>query len=169
MGGFGSGRPVNAERRHRAAELWAQGYSLEEIGWQLGITKQGAQYLLRAAGPVNPIRSIPCPSCGTPASPDRRYARCATCVAADPTATFGERLRAFRLTARLTRLELALRAGLADPSSVSRYEADLSRPRARTLAALVHILGPTLLRRAPEGEEIGAAHGASYCHEMAMS
>jgi transcriptional regulator with XRE-family HTH domain len=91
-----------------------------------------------------------------------------TCVRADPTATFGERLRAIRLAARLTKLELTIRAGLGDPDSVARYEAGLSRPRAHTLAALVRVLGPGLLRLPPAEGEPGAA-GVEYCREAAAS
>jgi hypothetical protein len=42
------GRPVSHDRRKLAAELRRQGLTLAEIGRRLGITKQGAQYLLRA-------------------------------------------------------------------------------------------------------------------------
>jgi hypothetical protein len=42
----GRGRPPDLERRRLAAALRARGLSLTEIGQQLGISRQGASYLV---------------------------------------------------------------------------------------------------------------------------
>jgi transcriptional regulator with XRE-family HTH domain len=134
------GRPADLERRRRAAELRAQGLTLREVGWRLGITKQAADQLLR---PLSGYATSSCISCGKPALNDRPAPRCVACRAADPAASFAERLRALRLAAGLTQAGLAARAGVSE-ATVSDYECGPRRPRPRRLAALARVLGPSL-------------------------
>jgi transcriptional regulator with XRE-family HTH domain len=134
------GRPADLGRRRRAAELRAQGLSLAEVGRRLGVTKQAADQLLR---PPPGYATSSCVSCGKPALRDQPAPRCVACRAADPAASFAERLRACRLAAGLTQAGLAARAGVSAPA-VSAYECGLTRPRPRRLAALARVLGPGL-------------------------
>ena len=143
------GRPADLGRRRRAAELRAQGLTLREVGWRLGITKQAADQLLR---PPPGGGTASCISCGQPALGDRPAPRCVACRAADPAASFAERLRALRLAAGLTQAGLAARAGVS-ATAVSGYECGPRRPRPRLLAALARVLGPGL------GDPAGARGG----------
>jgi transcriptional regulator with XRE-family HTH domain len=61
-------------------------------------------------------------------------------VAADPAASFAERLRAQRVAAGLTQAELAARAGVSASALVT-YERGRGRPRPSRLAALAGVLG----------------------------
>src|SRR5262245_11031059 len=116
MGGRGSGRKVDGRRRRRMARLRDRGLTLEEIGRQLGVTKQCVQATLAKAGP--PPRPITCRECGAVVvaapSGNRRPlpALCLGCLARLPGSPFADRLRAFRLAAGLTQAEVAERAGL---------------------------------------------------------
>jgi transcriptional regulator with XRE-family HTH domain len=142
------GRPADLERRRLAAELRARGLSLAEVGRRLGVTKQAADQLLR---PLSGYATSSCVSCGKPALGDRPAPRCVACRAADPAASFAERLRACRLAAGLTQARLAARAGVSE-ATVSDYECDPRRPRPRLLAALARVLGPGLQGPAGPGE-----------------
>jgi transcriptional regulator with XRE-family HTH domain len=62
--------------------------------------------------------------------------------------SFPERLRVLRLTAGLSQLELAARAGVSG-TLVSRYERGRRRPRAAKRATLAAVLGPGLLPPPP--------------------
>ena len=139
------GRPADLGRRRRAAELRAQGLSLAEVGRRLGVTKQAADQLLR---PPPGYATSSCVSCGKPALRDQPAPRCVACRAANPAASFAERLRALRLAAGLTQAGLAARAGVSE-ATVSDYECGPRRPRPRLLAALARVLGPGV--RGPAG------------------
>jgi transcriptional regulator with XRE-family HTH domain len=149
IGGFMvSGRKPNLERRHQVIELRAQGLTLSEIGRQLGITRQAVhaalQSIQRAAR-----RVITCRKCRMPIDPagalpgDVGNTLCLICVARGRGATFGQRLKAFRLAIGLTRRELDLLGGLPS-SSVQYYEQDRRCPTEATRAKLAEALGLTL-------------------------
>ncbi len=57
------GRPPLSERRDLAARLRAAGLTLQEVGRELGVTKQAALYLLRAAQ-GRQMRGAPRPATG---------------------------------------------------------------------------------------------------------
>jgi transcriptional regulator with XRE-family HTH domain len=133
------GRKPDPERRRRAAELRALGLSFAEVGRRLGVTRQGAQHLTRAA--TRP-EMAPCASCG--ADTPSGIGRCARCVVADPDSPLAERLRVLRLAAGLSQDELAARARVSR-STVFCYEHCRVRPRAGKVAALATVLGPGLL------------------------
>ena len=67
-----------------------------------------------------------------------------TCLARQPGATFGERLKAHRLASGLTQQELA-DATDTYPQEISCYERDETEPTWRTVAALVRVLGVGLV------------------------
>jgi transcriptional regulator with XRE-family HTH domain len=71
------------------------------------------------------------------------HAVCVPCVDTDPGATFGQRLKAHRLAAGLTILELAQRAKVS-PGSIQSYERGASDPLDKTRARLAAALGVTL-------------------------
>jgi transcriptional regulator with XRE-family HTH domain len=131
------------------AELRRQGLSLSEIGRRFGVTKQAVHWAL---GPLRhrPIPSVRCTGCGRPfvsagALPDNGAAAlCLPCLRRRPRATFGQRLRAYRMAAGLTRAELARRVGVSE-TAVHSCERDKGTPRPGTLAKLARVLGQELL------------------------
>jgi ribosome-binding protein aMBF1 (putative translation factor) len=140
------GRKPDRQRRRLAAELRAQGLSFGEIGLRLGITRQGAQRLTRTkTRAATRADTASCVSCGADAPSGA--GRCARCVVADTDSSFPERLRVLRLTAGLSQVELAARAGVS-VSAVHCYEHG-RRPRAGKRAALAAVLGPGLLPAPP--------------------
>ncbi len=131
--------------------LHAGGLSLAQLAARLGCTRQGAHYLLRAAG-VEIARTVlvPCPRCGAVAGriPARRgppaSALCRACLARSPGAPFGARLRACRVAAGISLKELARRSGLSATGLIG-YDAGRVLPSGRCLAALLALLGPALV------------------------
>ena len=129
------------------ATLRARGLSCAEVGRRLGVTKQAVQLALRKL--AEPPRSVPCARCGRPIvsagvlTADVGNALCLPCLAQTPGATFAQRLRALRLAAGLTRVELERRAGLKR-GTAGRYENRGHTPGAEALARLARVL-PGLL------------------------
>jgi DNA-binding IscR family transcriptional regulator len=139
------GRTPDHARRQQAAELRARGLTLAEIGRQLGVTRQDVFALLRhAPGPVP--RGVPCTACHqlipTPAArpEDRPGALCLRCLRRTPEATTGQRLRAYRLAAGLSRADVAWLAAL-DPTAVHPAEREKTQASPATLARLARVLG----------------------------
>jgi hypothetical protein len=66
MGGPGSGRRANPQRRRRAVELRARGLTLAEIGRRLGMTPEGVRLALAACGlPAGRAAvAVSCAGCG---------------------------------------------------------------------------------------------------------
>jgi transcriptional regulator with XRE-family HTH domain len=151
MGGKNSGRWGDRARRQRAAALYASGLSLAQVGARLGCTRQAAHYLLRAAG-ARAARGVAvhCPRCGSVAgrlpavSRPRALALCSDCLAHAPDAPFGERLRACRVAAGLSRNALAREAGIPAPA-LAAYEAAGAAPAGRCLTKLLAAVGPALV------------------------
>jgi transcriptional regulator with XRE-family HTH domain len=145
MGGPGSGPKADPRRCRRVLALRARGLTFAEIGRRVGVSREGARQLVRAAAGRGRPPSPRCASCAAPLPEGSRGGRCPACVAADPAAPFPERLRAYRLAAGLTQRELAARGGVST-SAVSLYERGRGRPGPGSLAALARVLGPGLLR-----------------------
>jgi transcriptional regulator with XRE-family HTH domain len=148
MGGPGSGRKPGARQR-RAAALKARGLSLAEIGRALGVSKQAVHQLLGYSGPRPPRlprrRKILCPGCGASlglalSEHDSAPAVCLPCLARRPGAAIGERLRALRHAARLSRDRLARKAGLS-AGGIGYIERGVSAPRPETVGRLAQALG----------------------------
>jgi transcriptional regulator with XRE-family HTH domain len=144
-----SGRKPDAKRRAEIARLRAKGLSLAEIGRRLGVSRQSVQVTLRAmARPA--VRTVACSACGAAvvsegALPsDAKAALCLRCLGRRPGTPFGQRLKACRLAAGLTKADLARRAGFR-PQMLRHYETGLREPRWTQLARLVAVLGPALV------------------------
>jgi transcriptional regulator with XRE-family HTH domain len=143
-----SGRKPNLERRRRVVELRAKGLSLSDIGRRLGISRQTVHATLESIRKAGQ-RVITCRECRMPIDPagvlpkDADNTLCLICVARGPEATFGQRLKAFRLAVGLTRRELDLLAGLP-ASSVQYYEQDRRSPTDKNKTRLAEALGITV-------------------------
>jgi transcriptional regulator with XRE-family HTH domain len=146
------GRRPHLTLREEAARLRAQGLSLKEVGRRLGMTRQGASSLLR---PLRGTPAVACPLCGAAivsagALPrDAGTALCLTCLAQHRGASFGQRLKSFRLAAGLLQKELSRKAGVCEPT-IRSCEVGRHRPQAVTLARLAGALGVP-----PEALEVG--------------
>jgi transcriptional regulator with XRE-family HTH domain len=141
------GRKPNWARRRRVLQMRQRGLTLKEIGRRLGITPSAVFWTAMVARRPQ-RRSVPCCACRSSIVSagilprDREGTFCVPCLARSPQATFGQRLKAFRLAAGLTRTELARRAGI-NLAGVLQYEDDRFFPRARRHAALARALGLT--------------------------
>jgi Rrf2 family protein len=145
-----SGQPRNLELHRRIATLRAAGLSLGEIGRELGVSRQAVHSALTTKRQV-PDRSCACAGCGAVIVSDallpreRGHAFCVTCVDTDPAATFGQRLKAHRLAAGLTILELAQRSKVF-PGCIPTCERGAIDPLDKTRARLAAALGVTAER-----------------------
>ncbi len=144
-----SGRKPNLERRRRVLELRDQGLSLSEIGRQLGTSRQTVHAIIKGVEKARQ-RTVLCCECRTPLDPagvlpaDLDNALCLVCMAKKrPGVTFGQKLKAFRLTVGMTRRDLDRLAGLP-PSSVLHYEQDRHYPTLENRAKLAEALGVTV-------------------------
>jgi DNA-binding XRE family transcriptional regulator len=145
-----SGRKPDLERRRRVLQAHTQGYTPREISRRLGISRQAVVASLKSAERAA-RRSVRCCACGVeivsagvlPRDAGRTF--CVPCLDSNPQATFGQRLRAFRLAAGLTRTELAHAVGI-HPRSVQDYEEDVQLPRPGRQAALAEVLGQSLAK-----------------------
>jgi hypothetical protein len=115
MGGRGT-KPDEA-KRERARDLRGRGLSLGQIAKALGITRQGAHYLLAGRVPRQSRRPLHCPRCGRQFKAvglPGEEGPCVECLKGPGLVTVGDRVRAHRLAAGLTRAELTRRAGLGN-------------------------------------------------------
>lgn len=134
-------------KRARMVRLRAQGLTLQEIGKRLGISRQRVHVLLKEEAATAP--GITCRKCGREIAPWPGASRnlgqvyCLDCLPAS--ASFGQRLRAYRVAAKLTQAELASRIGVP-PGMICYWERDQRRPMRRNVAALTAILGAGLQR-----------------------
>jgi transcriptional regulator with XRE-family HTH domain len=127
MGGKGSGRRTDRERRRQAARLRAEGLTLAQIAHELGVTPQAVHQLLHPRGqPASAAQvSLCCRDYRKPICPARQGMRtakravCLACLAQRPGVDFGQRLLAFRLAWGLTGGELAEALGV--PLGTVRY------------------------------------------------
>ena len=143
-------------KRTKMARLRAQGLTLQEIGERLGVSRQRVHALLKEEAVPRP--GITCRRCGSEIAPWPGASRnlgpvyCVACLPAN--ASFGLRLRAYRVAAKLTQAELASRIGVP-PGMICYWERDQRRPMRRNLAALAAILGAELKRGSGWGERGG--------------
>jgi DNA-binding XRE family transcriptional regulator len=128
--------------------LRRQGLTFVEIARRVGMTPLAARRLVVLAVGRRPGDPHPCSACAAPLPRNSRGGRCPKCVAADPAATFAERLRGLRQAAGMTRRELAARAGMG-AGTLAAYEQGRRRPVTLTLADLARVLGPGLLGERP--------------------
>jgi hypothetical protein len=139
-----TGRQPDLGRYRRVAALHARGLPKPEIARRVGICRRRVGEILEVL--ALPPRSVACCRCGALiVSPgallrDARKALCLPCLGRPPAAPFGQRLKAHRLAAGLTRSELARRSGLY-PASIQRYEDDGSHPGPENLVRLAKALG----------------------------
>jgi transcriptional regulator with XRE-family HTH domain len=155
MGGPGSGRK-QPERRRQAEELCVRGLTLTEIARALGVSRQAVHHLLGYGRPgPQPRKAVLCTACRSelgPAPSTRDYAPslCLPCLARQPRATFGQRLRAHRLALGLRREALAERAGVI-PQTICNLERGAHAPQPGTLLKLARALGITPRQLQPSG------------------
>jgi transcriptional regulator with XRE-family HTH domain len=139
----GGGTKPDQGKRGRARELRDRGLSLGQIAEALGITRQGAHYLLAGRVPRRNRRPLHCPRCGRQFQAvglPGEEGPCVQCLKGPGPVTVGDRVRAHRLAAGLTRAELTRRAGLGN-TALRRLERGTVRPISRTLARLAEALG----------------------------
>jgi DNA-binding XRE family transcriptional regulator len=132
------GRLPNRVRIGEATRLREQGLKLQEIADQLGITRQGVQYLLTRSTVVTPPR---CASCrgelhSYVVTARDRDILCLKCLAHRRSVAPGIRLKALRVAAGLTQKELGRRAGVA-ASTICIYESGKVQPQAAMLDLLL--------------------------------
>ena len=142
---------IGDENRREMALLRAKGMTLVEISRRFGVSAQRVQRVLKKVqvkpAPI-PFTCMECNS--TIDSPallrcDVGETLCLQCLARCPDAPFGQRLRALRVGAGLTRGQLAGRVALSE-STIGQYERGQSVPGRMALQALSRLLGSELIR-----------------------
>jgi transcriptional regulator with XRE-family HTH domain len=157
MGGPGSGRRPNLTRWRKAVQLRARGLSLAAIGRQLGLTRQGAAYILANKARRLPAATSRCDDCGREmpqggtAGSSAGKVYCPDCAARRSGAGFAQRLRSLREARGLSRAALEREAGLRR-GIVRAYEEGRRSPEPATLTRLVRVLGRELT-----GDQTGGA------------
>jgi transcriptional regulator with XRE-family HTH domain len=140
------GRPPNFKRRRLIAKLRAAGLTHRQIGQRLGVSRQSVQQALRHTDQAKlvPIR---CQECGAAISRMRTVHNnngqvyCVGCLPNE--APFGQRLKAYRVAAKLTQAELAARIGVT-PSAIHYWERGSRSPVSAKIAKLTAVLGAGL-------------------------
>ena len=95
---------------------------------------------------TGPLWGVHCSECRLLIAPTIRSstnngpALCLDCLAKRPQATFGERVKAYRLAAGLTQEMLARLSG-SIPYMIRRYEQDRAEPMLTSLLRIVRVLG----------------------------
>jgi transcriptional regulator with XRE-family HTH domain len=126
--------------------------TLESIAQKLGVSRQAIWSLLNTRPQRTKARALTCRGCGAlivssgALRGDADSAFCLDCVEAEPEISFGQRLKALRLAAGLSRSELSVQSGIA-PGSIRAYEEDRRTPHLRSIARLASLLGNHLLAR----------------------
>ena len=146
MGGLNSGPRRELSRTWQMAQLREKGWTYAKIGKQFGITGEGARQAILLADGCVALQRIHCLGCGTYLGSARgpgkhnRGTYCLTCLPKHPEATFGQRLKAYRLALGLTQKEMAERIG-KDHSTIAKFEHGVKEPTWTTLQALAKVLG----------------------------
>jgi transcriptional regulator with XRE-family HTH domain len=128
-------------------ELRALGLTYQQIGKRLGISHQSVQQALQRSGNARLV-PICCRQCRAVITRMRTVADnngpvyCLDCLPDD--ATFGQRLKAERLTKGISLMALCEQTGITW-TLLSKYERDVVEPKYRTLAKLVRVLGTELM------------------------
>src|SRR5262249_36490002 len=151
VGNANSRRPDH-ERHRLVLRLRERGLTLAEIARRLGVTKQAVSGMLaRLEGcgrqPRFPVRCRECDRLigEDGAAPQNSPVYCLDCLAGVPDVTFGQRLKAHRLAAKLTQKELARRTGLHHRSVIG-LERNRNPPDWPTLTQLLAVFGLRLLQ-----------------------
>jgi DNA-binding XRE family transcriptional regulator len=143
------GRKPDLQRRQQMAKLRRQGLTIGEIAAEFGCSTQNVSATLSAQGAQQHF-PLTCSQCrrvlrrGHSSLSRNRRVLCLPCLRKQPSPSFAERLKTYRIRAGLTQQELARRAGL-EPTTVAWYEHGRRPPPWRTLAKLVRVLGADLL------------------------
>jgi DNA-binding XRE family transcriptional regulator len=135
------------------ARLRARGLTLEEIGRQVGLSRQAVKVALDKVG-LGGRPPLCCRQCKVVILGHSTGQRpplpiyCLPCLDRHPGAPFADRLRAFRHAAGLTQAQLAAKAGLSK-ATVNRLEGGRGHPPRPSIEALARVLGPGLVTRGP--------------------
>lgn len=144
------GRPPDWDRLRLVVELRAQGWAMPRIARENGWTKQYVHALLRLAQKARIPMPVNCCACGEVITTRSDYSLhdspvlCVACLCRRREATFGERLRAYRVARGMTQLELCSATGLGQ-SQISGYERDARQPAWRNVARMVKVFGVNLI------------------------
>src|SRR5205085_3058532 len=137
--------PRTAVRYREALKLRTQGWKLEQIGTRLGLTTQGVWRILRDYGHGAPAPgTVTCSHCkrriaqGTGLLQSSGPVLCLSCLGRRPDASFGQRLKAFRMAAGLTQTALSEKSGVAQVT-ISGYEQRRLGPQWHNLIRLVRV------------------------------
>jgi transcriptional regulator with XRE-family HTH domain len=134
-------------KRTEIKRLRAQGLTLQEIGRRLGVSRQYVHQQLKRSGQEVTTPGITCCACARKISSWHDSPRdcgpvyCLRCL--PDGATFGQRLLAYRMAAKLTQAEIAAQIGVS-PATVHFWERDRRQPSPPKIGALATILGAGL-------------------------
>jgi transcriptional regulator with XRE-family HTH domain len=147
---------LNPAQRRKAAQLRARGWTLAAVGRRFRVSTATVHRVLN--GEASACRAMPCSTCGAAVAAavrrgDEGATLCRPCATRLPGVTLGQRLKAFRLDAGLTRGALARRA-VVSAAKFSEYEHDRVKPNLLTRAKLARALGVGL--KALEGNDHAA-------------
>lgn len=144
------GATPDHKRRRLIAKLRAKGLTLQAIAKRLGVSHQSIASMLHSDKRMD-AREVKCKECGEVIARGRaankaaQNAFCLACLAKHPKARFGERLRAYRVAAGLTRAELARRSAV-NIETIHNYEAGApGDPQWSKVRRLALVLGVGLL------------------------
>jgi transcriptional regulator with XRE-family HTH domain len=157
------GRPRNTEKHSLVIGLAAQGLSRRQIAEQVGITPEWVRCILAHHGLFVSLRILKCVQCGCPVANGRKAGTgkrhpqllCANCLRRCPNLAFGERLRALRLSANLSRAELGRRSNLSR-ALIGNYERGEALPTQQSAHKLAHGLGISLYELSGHALDQGA-------------
>ena len=149
--------PTNSTRKRQVDQAVANGWNLQEIASHLGCTIKVVQYYASGRG-SHVQRFIACSRCKTVIftitgraihHPHDPTVLCLACLRKKRNPTFGQRLKAYRLAAGLSKAELAPRIG-DRANNLENWERDCGIPQNwRPLALLACVLGIGLLTDPP--------------------
>jgi transcriptional regulator with XRE-family HTH domain len=144
------GATPDYKRRRKIAALRAKGLSYKAIAKRLGVSQQSIACMLDHDKRMN-AREVKCKECGgviargRAANKTAQNTFCLACLAKHPKATFAERLRAHRVAAGLTRVELARRTGLMRGRVHAFETSRTGEALLRQVCRLIRVLGVGLL------------------------
>ena len=148
MGGPNSGRRPNVKRRRDVANLHTRGVAPPEIARRLGIGVAAVYYYMKAH-PVPDARAGACTVCRAAIVSDanpHQYSDllCRRCLQANPHIPFNRFLKSLRVSAGLTRQDLAAR-GTVGLDLIGRYERGEVEPAWKNLMRLFKVFGVRLM------------------------
>jgi DNA-binding XRE family transcriptional regulator len=144
------GRPPKLALCQIMAKLRQAGRSFAEIGRILGVSKQSVYALLKRHGKkIVPRAKLLCQGCSRLIHKVRpKWSRqnvwCLKCLQKMPDAPFSVRLKAFRLSLRMSQEELAARTDLT-VWTIQYHEQYVSNPKWKVLVKLVKVFGSRLV------------------------